>query len=335
MRERSPSESRLLEPVDVGTELRTTSDAALATDLLVAHEEGQTPQMVTRRLGVVFWVAVGWMGLIIALALLAPVITKAPTAGRAAGATESVWKVLPNPDQIGRPVNSLPTGGHLLGTDKLGRDLLSRLVWGARVSLPVGFASIALGLVIGGTVGIVAGYLKGWTDNTLMTAMDIILAFPALLLALSIVSFTDQRDIPHIALAIGIISIPQISRLVRANTITFREREFVTAARTLGASHGRIIRREILPNVLPPVLSFAVIGIAVAIAAEAYLAFIGVSVPLPTSTWGGMIQQAKDDLQSQPYQLFLPSAVLVTTILSLYFIGDRLGQLLNVRESAL
>jgi peptide/nickel transport system permease protein len=322
MREHSPSDARLLEPVDVGTELRTTSDEALATELLVARGEEQPPGLITRGLGVVFWLSVGWMALVVVLAVLAPMLTSAG--------------ILPDPNKIGRPLNAFPTAGHLLGTDGLGRDLLSRLIWGARVSLPVGFASIALGLLIGGTIGVLSGYLKGWSDSVLMTVMDIILAFPALLLAFTLVSFLDAHDIPHIALAIGIISVPQIARLVRANTITFREREFVMAARTLGASHGRIIRREILPNVLPPVLSFAVIGVAVAIAAESYLAFIGVSVPLPAATWGKMVQEAKDGLtQGHAYQVFLPSGVLVITILSLYFIGDRLGQLFNVRESAL
>jgi peptide/nickel transport system permease protein len=322
MPEHSPSDARLLEPVDVGTELRTTSDDALANEMLIARGEEQPPDLITRGLGIVFWVSVGWMVLIVVLALLAPVLTNAG--------------ILADPYKIGRPLNAYPTAGHILGTDSLGRDLLSRLIWGARVSLPVGFASIALGVLLGGTIGIISGYLKGWSDSALMTAMDIILAFPALLLAITIVSFLDAHDVPHIALAIGIISIPQIARLVRANTITFREREFVMASRTLGATHSRIIRREILPNVLPPVLSFAVIGVAVAIAAESYLAFVGVSVPLPTATWGGMVAQAKDGLtQGHWYQVFLPSAVLVITILSLYFIGERLGRLFNVRESAL
>jgi len=322
MREHSPSDARLLEPVDVGTELRTTSDEALTTELLIARGEEQSPELVTRGLGIMFWLSVGWMGLVVVLAILAPVLTNAG--------------IIPDPNKIGRPLNAFPTAGHLLGTDALGRDLLSRLIWGAGVSLRVGFASIALGLLVGGTIGIISGYLRGWSDSVLMTVMDIILAFPALLLAITIVSFLDAHDIPHIALAIGIISIPQIARLVRANTMTFREREFVLAARTLGATNSRIIRREILPNVLPPVLSFAVIGVAVAIAAESALAFVGISVPLPDSTWGGMIAQAKDGLtQGHSYQVFLPSAVLVITILSLYFIGDRLGQLLNIRESAL
>jgi peptide/nickel transport system permease protein len=322
MPEHSPSAARLLEPVDPATELRTTSDEAIATELLIARGEEQPPGMGKRGLGVVFWMSVGWMGLVVILAALAPVLTNAG--------------ILADPNKLSKPANGYPMAGHLLGTDSLGRDLLSRLIWGARVSLPVGFASIALGVLVGGTIGVVAGYLRGRSDNVLMALMDIVLAFPALLLALTLVSFLDAPDIPHIALAIGVISVPQIARLVRANTITFREREFVMAARTLGATNGRIIRREILPNVLPPVVSFAVIGVAVAIAAESALAFIGVSVPLPTSTWGGIIHDAKDGLsRGHAYQVFLPSGVLVITILSLYFIGDRLGQRFNVRDSAL
>jgi peptide/nickel transport system permease protein len=224
-----------------------------------------------------------------------------------------------------------------LGTDSLGRDQLSRLVWGARVSLPVGFASITLGLLAGSTIGLLAGYLKGRVDATLMAVMDIILAFPALLLALSLVTFLGRKDVPTISLAIGVIGIPGLARLVRANTLSFREREFVLAARTLGASHGRIIVREVLPNVIPPVISFAVIGVAIAIVAETALAFVGVSIPPPQATWGGMISMAAngDGIKDHPFQVFLPCSVLVITTMALYLIGDRLGQFFNVKESAL
>jgi peptide/nickel transport system permease protein len=136
-------------------------------------------------------------------------------------------------------------------------------------------------------------------------------------------------------LAIGIVAVPAIARLVRANTLTFREREFVLASRTLGASHARIIVREILPNVVPPVISFAVIGVAVAISAESGLAFVGVSVPLPTPTWGGMIDQARGNLTDHPLTVFIPCIVLVLTIMAFYFIGDRLRQFFDVKEGVL
>jgi peptide/nickel transport system permease protein len=317
MPELSPS-GPLLEK-DPATAAPAAEPAAVA-----ATGETPAPGYKKRRLGLVFWLAIGWTVFLIVAALLAPWLT-------ARG-------YLPDPDKIDIPSKFRgPNNRNRLGTDALGRDQLARLVWGARVSLPVGFSSISLGLVVGTTIGLISGYLKGWVDTVIMAIVDIVLAFPALLLALSIVTFMDRKDVPTISLAIGLISIPGLARLVRANTLSFREREFVLAARTLGASHARIIVREILPNVIPPVLSFAVIGVSVAIAAEAALAFVGVSVPIPQSTWGGMIFAAAsgDGVANYPFQVFLPCGVLVLTILSLYFIGDRLGQFMSVKESAL
>jgi peptide/nickel transport system permease protein len=326
MPEPSPSDARLLEPADTATVLEETSSRAQAAEIQAAGPDDVAPAdgYVRRRLGVAFWLAVAWAVLLVGLALLAPWLT-------ARG-------YLQDPDRIDikRQFAKL-NSRNWLGADALGRDHLSRLVWGARVSLPVGFSSIGLGLLVGTTIGLLTGYLKGWVDTWLMALMDIILAFPALLLALAIVTFLDRKDVQTISLAIGVIAIPGLARLVRANTLSVREREFVLAARTLGASHGRILVREILPNVIPPVLSFAVIGVAIAIAAETALAFVGVSVPVPTSTWGGMIFSATsgDGVSQHPFQVFLPCGVLVLTIVSLYFVGDRLGQFLNVKESAL
>jgi peptide/nickel transport system permease protein len=169
-----------------------------------------------------------------------------------------------------------------------------------------------------------------------MSLMDVILAFPPLLLALSIVTFRDDRSVPNIVLAIGIVAIPAVARLVRANTMTFREREFVLASRNLGASHVRILLREITPNVIPAVISFAVIGIAVAITAESGLAYLGASVNPPTPTWGGMINAAKNDLTTgQAWQVWIPCIALALTVLALYLGGDRLRRYFDVKESAL
>jgi peptide/nickel transport system permease protein len=327
MPEPSPSDARLLEPSGNAYELGQIIDSDIANDIREFESEDETDTFVKKTLGVGFWIAVGWFALVAVLALLAPFLT------------DKGWLqdplALTKRTSPGGGLNQLPSVYHWFGTDNLGRDQFSRVVWGGRVSLPVGFASIALGLLIGTTVGLLSGYLKGWVDNTLMSGMDIILAFPALLLALSIITFTQSPDIPHISLAIGIVAVPAIARLVRANTLTFREREFVLASRTLGASHGRILAREILPNVVPPVVSFSVIGVAVAIAAEASLAFVGVGVPLPTPTWGGMIQQAATALNEHPFQVFLPCLILVLTIMAMYFMGDRLRQFFDVREGAL
>lgn len=316
----SRSESRLLEPSNNAYETAVTIDEDVSIEARELLAEDELDGFVKRKLGVGFWIAVSWIGLLVALALLAPWLTDRG--------------ILQDPYDIGRRLQP-PSPDHWLGTDDLGRDVFSRLIWGARVSLSVGLMSILLGLLFGVTIGVVSGYLKGWVDSSLMTAMDIILAFPALLLALSIIGFSGQKTIPYISLAIGVVAIPSIARLVRANTLSFREREFVLASRTLGASHGRIVFREILPNVVPPVVSFAVIGIAVAIAAEAGLAFLGVSVELPTATWGGMINAARPQLQNYPLQVFIPCAVLTVTIMAFYLMGDRLRAYFDVKEGGL
>lgn len=315
----SPDDARLLEPVNIATVIAESSDSDLSNEQRQLDSETDNDGFIRKTLGIGFWIAVGWFALMSIMAILAPVLP-----------------FLQDPLKINPRIKfAPPSTAHWLGTDQLGRDVFSRIIWGARVSLAVGFAAILLGLIVGVLVGLLAGYLKGWTDNVLMSSMDIILAFPALLLAMSIITFTDGRDIPHISLAIGIVAIPAIARLVRASTLTFREREFVLASRTLGASHLRVIAREILPNVVPPVLSFSVIGVAVAIAAEAGLAFVGISVPLPTPTWGGMINDGRSDLASNPQIVFIPCLILVLTIMALYFAGDKLRQYFDVKEGLL
>ncbi len=316
----SPSEARLLEPSNNAYETAITIDEEMSNEERELLSEDELGGFVKKTLGPAFWIAMAWFVLIAGLAILAPLLTDKG--------------ILLDPYKLDKKFLA-PSSAHWLGTDDLGRDVLSRLIWGARVSLSVGFASIALGLLFGVTIGVVSGYLKGWIDSSLMTAMDIILAFPALLLALSIIGFSGQRTIPFISIAIGVVAIPSIARLVRANTLSFREREFVLASRTLGASHGRILAREILPNVVPPVVSFAVIGIAVAITAEAGLAFLGVSVELPTATWGGMINAARPQLQNQPLQVFIPCVVLTVTVMAFYLIGDRLRAYFDVKEGGL
>jgi peptide/nickel transport system permease protein len=224
---------------------------------------------------------------------------------------------------------------HLLGTDSLGRDVLSRLIWGARVSLTVGVTSILFGLLVGGIIGLVAGFYKGRPESFLMGSMDVLLAFPALLLTLAIITFTNNRSIWVISLAIGIVSIAPIARLVRASTLVVGQREFVLASRTLGASNRRIIAREILPNVVLPVLSFAIIGVAVAIAAEGGLAFLGLSVAPPTPTWGGMINEGRNVLETDPQIALIPSFVLFLTVLMLNLAGDRIREFFDVKEGGL
>jgi peptide/nickel transport system permease protein len=294
-----------------------------------------TESRIERKLGLGFWLSVGWLGGLVLVALIAPYITTGHS---------PVVELLPNPttgvasDPVrnvqNQPIGSFDTG-HPLGTDRLGRDLLSRTIWGARISMTVGVFAIAFGLLVGGFVGLVAGYFRGKLETGLMALMDVLLAFPALVLALSIVTFTDSRTVPIITLAIGLVGVPPLARLIRANTLVYAQREFVLAARTLGAKNSRIIWREIVPNVARAAFSFAVIGVAVAIVAEGGLAFLGVSIPAPTATWGTMIRDGNDYLENHPQIALVPSAALFLTVLALNFAGDRLRSYFDVKEGGL
>lgn len=325
-----PSHDRGVMPEPTGDALFAGSDS-LATqiseiadgdahilELLHETDPDQVPDAVAKkRLGPLFWVATGWVVLLVLAAVLAPVLP------------------LDDPSvAVGRPRQG-PSSEFWFGTDMIGRDIFSRVIWGARISLTVGVASILLGMVVGGTIGVVSGYVKGRTETVLMGAIDVLLAFPALLLALVIVSFRDDRSVTNVVLAIGIVSIAPIARLVRASTLVYSQREFVTAARSLGASNLRIIVREILPNVVLPVLSFSIIGIAVAIVAEGGLAFLGLSVP-DQPTWGGMINDGRAQLtQGHPYMSLIPATVMFLTVLSLNLAGDRLREFFDIKEGAL
>lgn len=309
-----------LESSSLPTELTEIADGDIHVMEVLAEldpDQVAPADVVKKRLGFTFWLSSAWFALVAVLAVLAP--------------------VLPIPDYKKTGIPRLPpfTSGHLLGTDTLGRDILSRLIWGARVSLVVGFAAILLGIVIGGTIGILAGFFRGRAETLLMGAMDVLLAFPALLLALAIVTFTQSKSVLVVTIAIGIVSIPPISRLVRASTLVNTEREYVMASRALGASRLRTITREVLPNVILPVLSFSIIGIAVAIVAEGGLAFLGLSVAPPTPTWGGMINDGRTALETDPFICLIPCLVMFLTVLSLNLAGDRIREYLDVKEGGL
>lgn len=293
--------------------VEATAGAAAGMPTMPGDEEKSK-----RRLGVVFWLSVGWLVLIILLAVFAKWIPG-----------------LPKPTDTGvGPPRQGPTAHHIFGTDSLGRDMLSRTIYGARVSLTVGFSSIAIGLLVGGSLGVLAGFFRGRFEAITMGAMDVLLAFPALVFALALVSFMGAR-ITTVTLAIGILSIAPIARIIRANTLTFSQREFVLAARTLGAKNRRIIVSEILPNVLPAALSFALVAVAVAIVSEGALAFLGLSVPAPNPTWGSMIAEGATRLQQAPHISFIPSGVMLVTVLALNFAGDSLRSVFDVREGRL
>ncbi len=224
-----------------------------------------------------------------------------------------------------------PSAEHWFGGDAIGRDLFARVVYGGRVSLTVGVASIAIGMAIGGTMGLIAGYFRGVTDTAITSTANIMLAFPPLILALALVSFMGQ-NLRNVIIALAIISIPSLARITRAATLTFSQREFVMASRTLGASHWRVITREVLPNVIPPMAAFALLAIAIAIVAEGTLSFLGLSVEAPTASWGGIINEGRDLLDEAPHISLIPCGVMFLTLLALNYVGDKLQAAWNVRE---
>lgn len=224
-----------------------------------------------------------------------------------------------------------------LGTDQLGKSVLAQSIRGARISLIVGLGAVGIGLAVGSVIGMAAGFFRGATEGIFNIFTDAVLAFPALILLFSIVAIF-KGSVLVITLALSVLSIPTIGRLSRANTLTFAAREFVTAAKAMGASNSRILFREIMPNVALPLASYAFIIVAVLIVAETSLAFLGVGIdPISTPTWGNMIQEGRDPnlLEDAPHIVFVPGVMMFLTVLSLNRIGESLRVLWDPREAKL
>jgi peptide/nickel transport system permease protein len=212
---------------------------------------------------------------------------------------------------------------HWLGTDSYGRDTWARLVYGARISLVIGIASTVIAMVVGSAIGMLAGWYGGRFDALLMQAMDMLLAFPNLILGLIIVAMLGPSTL-NIIIAIALTSIPPFARIARAPTIAIKNREFIDACRALGFSDARIVLAHILPNILPEILVMASLWLANAIRTEASLAFIGLGVKPPTPTWGGMIREGFENLLDSPYLALMPSLAIVVVIFALNLLGDGL-----------
>lgn len=230
--------------------------------------------------------------------------------------------------------------GHLLGTDGNGRDVLARVVWGSRISLIIGVAAVALGLVAGGALGLYAGYFRNRLSSAISWAFDALLAFPALVLALALVAVlaggadaSDLRRNTVIILALGIVGIPLLGRITRGATLAWSQREFVLAARSLGARDIRIMVREVLPNVLPAMFSIALLSVAVAVIAEGGLAVLGAGTQ--SISWGSIIAGGRGELQRAPHVVMAPSIFLFLTVLAINYIGDIVRSRFDVRESLL
>jgi peptide/nickel transport system permease protein len=282
--------------------------------------DGEQSDATAKKLGPFFWICVGWIGLIILLAFIANLLP------------------LPNPtfQNYSAPQNAGPALGHLLGTDDLNRDILSRLIYGSRVSLVVGFGGTLIGLIFGGIPAMISGYRRGRIDTFLNTTSYVLLAFPAIVAVIVIVTFWGH-NLWKITLVIGVASAPLIFRVVRASTLSYSTRDFVLAAKALGASDRRILAREILPNIMPTIVSFGLIAVATIIVLEGSLAFLGLSVQPPTPSWGNMLNESATLLsggkgQTNPWLVIFPAAAMFSLLFSLNVVGDKLRSYFDVTE---
>lgn len=280
-----------------------------------AVEDPVDTRSVARQLGFGFWLSAAFVVLMVILALLAPVLPlEDPTATAVGGQYEG------------------PNAGLWFGADVLGRDVFSITIWGSRISLLVGFIAIVVGFVVGGPLGILAGYFRGRFDQVVSFLFATLLSFPALILAI-LVTTVLGRTVFWVSISLGILAIAPVGRLARAQTLVFAEREFVVAARVLGASHLRILTREIFPNVVIPMSALALLGMGIAIVAEGTLAFLGISVS-GAQSWGNQIAEASStrNLQEGPHSAFFPIGIVFLTVLSLNYAGDRLREVFDTKE---
>jgi peptide/nickel transport system permease protein len=223
-----------------------------------------------------------------------------------------------------------PDRAHLMGTDNVGRDVLSRMMWGTRVSLLAGFGSVALAMVTGGLLGLLAGYAGGRTDGLVMRVMDAVLSFPPLVLALALGAVLGA-GLTGVVIALGVVYTPTFARLMRGQVLTITARDYVEAARALGAPGWRVAWHHVLPNAAAPIVIQASLSVAFAILAEASLSFLGLGIQPPGASWGSMINAGRGYLQQAPWIVFWPGTALFVTVVGLNFVGDAVREALDPR----
>jgi len=286
-------------------------------DLVVLAPAEEAPRAGRRRLR--RWLPIG-IGLGLA-ALMVVVAAAAPLIAPLSPSVQFSDAVLKGPGAVDR---------HLLGTDEFGRDILSRIVWGARISLEVGLASVLFACVLGIPLGIYAGYRGAWAEVTIMRATDMLMAFPTLLLALIIVTALGGTLTNEI-LAIGVALTPNFVRLARSLTLTIREQDYVLAARALGAGQLRVMRRHVFPNALYALVVVATLYIATAIRTEASLSFLGLGIPPPTPSWGNILSEGRQYIKCCPWITTFSGVAIMVAVLAFNLVGDALRDLLDPR----
>ncbi len=299
----------------------SAADASLATTTELSSaavvegvSEGRRRKRRRGRPEVLLWMAVTWLVVLILLAALAD------------------WlPFIDDYDQLGGTPRTGPSAENWFGTDRLGRDVFSRSVYGARMSLMLAGCAVIFGLGIGGALGLIAGYVRGTTDGIISTLVDVMLSLPALILALAITSFLGNGA-TQVILALTLLSIAPTVRLVRAQTMQWATREFVTAARTSGSTRRQVLMHEIVPNVVPAAVSFTILGVAILVIAEGALAFLGQSVAVPVPTWGFMIAEGAPNLEDAWWMSLLPAAAMFLTIAALNVLGDRVARRYSVGD---
>jgi peptide/nickel transport system permease protein len=291
--------------------------AASLPDLLVTADTGRTRPPRARAAGrgskaraLRLWVPAGFLILLVAACFGWP-------------------QVYPVPKPVGGSVLSagLPplSPGHIFGTDPVGNDVFSRILYGGQVSLEVGFAVTAIGLLVGGPLGMIAGYRGGAVDAIISRVLDVLIAFPALVLALAIAEGLGPSEV-HVIWALSVFSIPATGRIARSATVALREQTFMLAARLSGTRAPRILLRHVIPNVVPQLMTFSLLGFGVVIILEGALSYLGLGIPLPEASWGSMIAQGQTILTASPDLVLIPSAFLFATVVSLNLLGDALRE---------
>jgi peptide/nickel transport system permease protein len=264
-----------------------------------------------------YYIACAWLGAVVLAAIFAPLLP--------------LWDpAIPDYKNVFGGI----TPQHWLGGDTLGRDTFSRVVYGARASLLVGICAVVLGALVGGILGMIAGYFGGKTERVLTWVADVVLAFPGLVLIIALVAILGA-SLTNLIVGLAILSVPTFIRLTRATTLVVAQREYVQAARAYGCRPLRIILREIAPNVVLPVAAYAFIMVGVFIVVEGSLSFLGLGIPPPTPSWGGMIASGRAELLRYPHISLFPAAVMFLTVLSINYIGERTRKQFEVKESNL